>query len=116
MPSCVVDTTSGILQSLVDIAGPALHVDRALIYDVQFHADVAVALCEWLQPGRDVIPTKAVYGLRWFRQWALEGARAPLESSVDAMHPLLVLDGAHELLHHQNVDSAPALVSAPATA
>jgi PAS domain S-box-containing protein len=97
------DTTSGILQSLVDIAGPALHVDRALIYDIQFPAQLAVGLCEWLQPGRDIAPTKAVYPLQLFRAAALELALtgAPLDSSLAAVHPLLAQDGADVILHGQ---------------
>ena len=97
------DTTSGILQSLVDIAGPALNVDRALIYDVQFPGQVAVALSEWLHPDRNIAATKAVYPLRVFSHAALEIGRTgePLESSCDAPHPLLILDGSDELLHNQ---------------
>lgn len=97
------DTTSGILQSLVDIAGPVLRADRALIYDVQLGAELAVGLCEWLRPGSGIMPTRDVYPLRLFASAAehIAATREPLESSWDAVHPLLAKDGADELLHRQ---------------
>src|SRR5262249_12490804 len=97
------NTTSGILQSLVDIAGPVLRVDRALIYDIQLGPQLAVGLCDWLRPGIDLAPTRAVYPLNLFASAArrLASTHAPLESSRDAVHPLLAVDGADELLHQQ---------------
>ena len=97
------DTTSGVLQSLVDIAGPALHVDRALIYDVDFPAERAVKLSEWLHPGGDIVPTNAEYPLAFFASAAREMARtgAPIDSSRDAVHPLLAVDRTDELLHER---------------
>jgi PAS domain S-box-containing protein len=94
------DTASVVLQSLVDIAGPALRVDRALIFDVQFSSQLAVGLCEWLQPDRSIAPTKAAYDLRQFEAAAHEMRRTgALESSRDDVHPLLARNGAAELLH-----------------
>jgi PAS domain S-box-containing protein len=95
------DTTSGILQSLVDIAGPALRVDRALIYDVQLDSRLAIGLCEWLRPGGEVGPTRAVYPLDLFPSVAQHfvTAQTPIESSVDTVHPLLVMDRADKLVH-----------------
>jgi PAS domain S-box-containing protein len=97
------DTTSGVLQSLVDIAGPALQVDRALIYDVQFSSARAVKLSEWLRPGGHVVPANAEYPLAGFESAAREMARtgAPIESSRDSVHPLLAADGTNRLLHEQ---------------
>jgi PAS domain S-box-containing protein len=95
------DTASDVLQSLVDIAGPILQADRALIYDIQLTTQLAVGLCEWLEPGSGVAPTKATYPLGLFRTATLEVSRtgAPLESSRTAVHPLLAADGADALLH-----------------
>jgi two-component system CheB/CheR fusion protein len=97
------DNTPDVLQSLVDIAGPVLHADRALIYDIQLTTQLAVALCEWLRPGSDVAPTKAAYPLRLFETATIEICRtgAALESSRSAVHPLLAADGADALLHGQ---------------
>ena len=94
------ETPSAVLQSLVDIAGTALHVDRALIFDVQFETGLAVGLCEWLQPDPSITPTKAAYDLRLFEAAAQEmrDGRA-IESSRDNVHPLFVRDGVAELLH-----------------
>ena len=97
------DASSDVLQSLIDIAGPALRADRASIYDVQLSAQLAVGLCEWLRPGGDVSPTKATYPLELFGAAAAEIARTgnPLESSRSAVHPLLAAAGADQLLHDQ---------------
>jgi two-component system CheB/CheR fusion protein len=95
------DTTPGVLQALVDIAGPVLDADRALIYDVQFSSGLAVGLCEWLRP--TVGPTKATYRLDLFGAAAREMAQtgAAIESSRSAIHPTFVRDGSHVLLHEQ---------------
>jgi PAS domain S-box-containing protein len=95
------DTTSDVLQSLVDIAGPTLSADRALIYDIQLTAQLAVGLREWLRPGAGITPTKAAYPLRLFQTAATEISRtgAVLESSQGSIHPLLAADGADVLLH-----------------
>jgi PAS domain S-box-containing protein len=97
------DTTAGLLQSLVDIAGPVLRVDRALIYDVQLGPQLVVGLCEWLRPGADIASTRAAYPLRLFASAArhIASTHAPIESSRDAVHPLLAMDGADELLHQR---------------
>ena len=97
------DTTNDILQSLVDIAGPTLCADRALIYDVSYSRGTAIALCEWLDPASHVSATKNTYSLSLFATAARETARtgAPLESSRTNVHPHLAADGADELLHHQ---------------
>src|SRR5689334_19949674 len=68
------DTTNDILQSLVDIAGPTLCADRALIYDVSYARGTANALCEWLEPGGHVAPTKNTYPLSLFATAAREFA------------------------------------------
>jgi PAS domain S-box-containing protein len=97
------DTTNDILQSLVDIGGPTLCADRALIYDVSYSRGTAVALCEWLDPASHVAPTKNTYSLSMFSTAAREIARtgAPLESSRTDIHPYLAADGADQLLHGQ---------------
>jgi len=97
------DTTNDILQSLVDIAGPTLCADRALIYDVSYSRGSAIALCEWLEPASHIAPTKNTYSLSMFATAAREIARsgAPLESSRTDVHQFLAADGAHELLHNQ---------------
>jgi PAS domain S-box-containing protein len=97
------DTTNDILQSLVDIAGPTLCADRALIYDVSYSRGTATALCEWLEPGGSVSPTKSTYSLSLFATATREIAKsgAPLESSRTDVHPFLAADGADELLHNQ---------------
>jgi PAS domain S-box-containing protein len=95
------ESTAGVLQSLVDIAGPVLDADRALIYDVQLSTGRAIGLCEWLRS--DVLPTKDVYPLEIFGACAAEMARTgePIESSATAIHPLLNGTGADRLLHEE---------------
>ncbi|MQA89961.1 MAG: PAS domain S-box protein [Gemmatimonas sp.] len=93
------DSTPGALQDLVDIVGPAVDADRALIYDVRLSEHVAVGLCEWIQP--DVTPTNDTYPLHLFSSaaQAIVESGQPLESSRDSVHPLLIRDGADTLLH-----------------
>ncbi len=97
------DTAADVLQSLVDIAGPMLGADRALIYDVRYARGTAVALCDWLQPGSHVASGKTTYDLAEFATAAREMARSgePLESSRIDVHPHLAADGAGMLLHDQ---------------
>lgn len=95
------DTTSDVLQSLVDIAGPAVGADQALIYDVGYSRGTAIALCEWLRPGSGIDRTQAEYRLSLFATAAREmaGSESSLESSRDTVHPYLAADGADLLLH-----------------
>src|SRR5262249_48218800 len=95
------DGETGTLQSLVDIAGQALAVDRALIYWICFAEDTATRLAEWLSPTCPVTPSKAVYPLSLFRTTARELVRSGtwMESSRDQVHPWLQEDGAAALLH-----------------
>lgn len=97
------DTRTGVLQSLVDIAGPVLHVDRALIYDVQLDTQLAVGLCEWLDRTGVAKSTKASYPLALFRSALAEilATGAMLQSASSDVHPLLAADGADVLLHGQ---------------
>ncbi|HEY9227424.1 MAG TPA: ATP-binding protein, partial [Gemmatimonadaceae bacterium] len=97
------DTTTDVLQSLVDIAGPALRLDRALIYDVRLNDGCAVALCEWLNTDADVAPIKDTYPLDLFGTipWDIARDWAPFESSDHAVHPMVLRAGVEELLHGQ---------------
>jgi PAS domain S-box-containing protein len=97
------DCHSGILQSLLEIAGPALEVDRVLLFDVRLSSQVALRLCEWRHPARTLASTDGDYPLHLFSTAAreLERSGGPLESSHSAVHPLLVEDGADKLLHEE---------------
>ena len=96
------NATADVLQSLVDIAGPALHVDRALIVDVQMDTRQAAGFCEWLRPGSGVAPTKNAYDVRLLDAVADQMPRlGRLESSRDNVHPLLACNGADRVLHGQ---------------
>jgi PAS domain-containing protein len=96
-----VNTAGEILQSLVDIAGSTLGVDRAAIYDVRLSRGTAVALCEWV-PDATRVPTPTnSYSLSLFPTAARELARSGewLQSGRTAVHPVLSADGADTLLH-----------------
>ena len=94
------DSTSDVLQTLVDIAGPALRADRAHIYDVRLSERRAVRIAEWLRPDRDDPPTRPVYSLAPFGAAPAEFARgwSTWESSRDNVHPLFTKELA-DLLH-----------------
>jgi two-component system CheB/CheR fusion protein len=97
------NTASEILQSLVDIAGSTLGVDRAAIYDVRLSRGTAVALCEWVPGAPAVSIPKNTYALTTFPTAARELARSGewLQSGRTAVHPVLAADGADALLHGQ---------------
>jgi len=45
------DDTHKILQTMVEIVGSTIRVDRALIYDMNFDKHLVIGLCEWLRCG-----------------------------------------------------------------
>ena len=97
-------TRADVLQSLVDIAGPTLGADRALIYDVQLltrHRRRSLRVAAAGEPTSRADEHAIRCAL--FATAASEIARtgAPLESSRIAVHPLLAADGADALLHGQ---------------
>jgi signal transduction histidine kinase/CheY-like chemotaxis protein len=93
---------SVILDSLAQILGETLGVERSMIYDVSFTNDTADGLTEWLDPASPTVtPTKATYPLDVFRDSAnhLFATHASLESHADARNPVLVSDRSAKLLH-----------------
>jgi PAS domain S-box-containing protein len=97
------NTEGEILQSLVDIAGSTLGVDRAAIYDVGLSRGTAIALCEWVPDATRVPTPTSSYSLSLFPTAARELARSGewLQSGRAAVHPVLAADGADTLLHEQ---------------
>ncbi len=98
------DDCTGMLQRMVDIVGKTLNVDRCLIYDVDLAQDLAIGLCEWLNPeSPGVTPTVATYPLELFRDGAryLYETHRPLVSHDDDMTPHFLRDGSGEILHRQ---------------
>lgn len=95
--------TTRVLAGLARIAGETLHADRALIYDIRTDEQLAVALCEWLNPRVSVAPTLATYPLSIFADAEAEvyRTRRPLESQVDRPHVALSKDGSGVLLHER---------------
>jgi len=97
------ETTSEMLQSLVDIAGPVLRADRAHIYDVRYREGVAAPLVEWIGARSGAIARVGPYALADFGNRAEEFAQreAPIESSLDAVDDYLRSTGADRVLHGQ---------------
>ena len=95
------DEPSVVLEAMVRIAGTALQVDRALVYDIRFAEETAVGLAEWLsdQPPLPAA-TLGTYPLSVFGEAPRELAtrRGWLESSKQTPHPTLGR-GAVALLH-----------------
>lgn len=90
-----------ILDALARITGETLGVDRSLIFQVKLGEQLAVGLCEWLNPEVEVTPTKATYPLATFaggdafcrreRRW--------LESHAASPSPAFQSDGSAAILH-----------------
>ena len=98
------DDVTKILQTMVDIMGMTLKVDRSLIYDIDFTANVADGLCEWLNPALpELTPSIGKYPLDLFKVgcfW-LNEHKTWLESHFDNVNKNLVNDGSGNLLHNQ---------------
>ena len=96
------DDTYNILETMAEIVGSTLRVDRSKIYDIDFAKHLSIGLCEWLNPNtHDVTVTKDTYSLDLFidcctymnkyRQW--------LESHMDDYSPYVSHDGSGNILH-----------------
>ncbi|MCX5747030.1 MAG: response regulator [Proteobacteria bacterium] len=96
------DAPETILDSLAQIVGETLEVDRSLIYDISFVRDDAECLTEWLNPSRpEISSTRATYPLAAFRS-AVDLAFAThgvITSDASAPHPAMIADGSSEVLH-----------------
>lgn len=94
--------TQSILESMAEIIGSTLRLDRSLIYDIDFAKHQLIGLCEWLNPSSPVLtPTKAIYSLDVFLDASLhmKKARQWQESHVDDYNPHTKRDGSGNLLH-----------------
>jgi two-component system, sensor histidine kinase and response regulator len=96
------DDTRRILDGIVMQVGQALHVDRALIFEVDLTRRVCVGLCEWLNPEAvgvtsvlDIYPTNLFHGsvdmMMAHKTW--------IESHDDAINPVILSDGSAPILH-----------------
>jgi signal transduction histidine kinase len=93
-----------IRESMAEIIGETLAVDRALIYDIRFDDQVADGLCEWLNPAAQQIePTIASYPLSIFIGGAehVKETHETIQSHRDEPHPALLSDGSADILHRQ---------------
>jgi len=98
------DDSDAIFADTIRIVGQVLEADRALIYDISFDKQQAIALCEWLNPLHpDITPTRATYPLTAFIGGTthMQRTRQALASHSDAVNPHLVEDSSGEVLHHQ---------------
>ncbi|TGE38565.1 PAS domain S-box protein [Desulfosporosinus fructosivorans] len=91
-----------ILESMAEIIGSTLRLDRTLIYDIDFAKHQLIGLSEWLNPNSpDLTPTKAIYSLDVFGDASLhmKNTRQWQESHVDDYNPHAYRDGSGDLLH-----------------
>ncbi|MCX7193752.1 MAG: EAL domain-containing protein [Proteobacteria bacterium] len=98
------DDPDAIFEDTIQIVGEVLAADRALIYDISFDKQQAIALCEWLNPLHpDIASTKATYPLAAFigGTTKMQRTRQTLVSQADAINPHLLADGSGEILHQQ---------------
>jgi signal transduction histidine kinase/ActR/RegA family two-component response regulator len=92
-----------IRQAMAEIIGETLDVDRALIYDIRFDQQLAIGLCEWLNPAAEgITPTIDTYPRSVFSGGAehVRKTRRWMESHVDDVQPALQKDGSAEILHN----------------
>jgi len=97
------DDTYKILQTMVEIVGSTMRVDRALIYDMDLDKHQVIGLCEWLNPNTlDITFTKATFSLDVFIDACtyMKKDRHWMESHIDAYSPYVSRDGSGELLHN----------------
>lgn len=98
------DETQVILESMTQIIGQTLCLDRTLINSVNFSSNIAIGLCEWDNPNDSTVyPTKSNWNLDMFNN-SMEYVREKmtwLESHIDDLNPLLVEDNVTDLLHHR---------------
>ncbi len=95
------DTTT-IFESMAEIIGTTLQLDRCLIYDIDFTKHQLIGLCEWLNPNTSgLIPSKATYSLDVFIDASLHMKKSHQwqESHADAYNPHANRDGSGDLLH-----------------
>lgn len=93
-----------ILESSIQIIGETLSADRALIYNVNFNNNLAMGLCEWIDPNKpDVQSTKANYPLNYFNSSAIYILKTKklITSYADEINPNFYTDGSADLLHKQ---------------
>lgn len=91
-----------MLNSMVEIMGETLDVDRALIYKVDFKENTVDGLTEWLNPNSSGLEsTKRTYSLDMFLRGAMYmwKNKKPLISHYNEVNPELVQDGSSEALH-----------------
>jgi len=96
------EDTTNILQSMAEIIGSTLRLDRSFIYEVDFAGHQAIGQSAWSNPNiPNLIATKNKYSLDLFidgftymknyRQW--------LESHIDDYGPCFTRDGSGDLVH-----------------
>jgi PAS domain S-box-containing protein len=91
-----------LLGGIVGHVGRALGVDRALIFDVDLSRQMAIGLCEWLNP--EAVGASSVldnYPLDLFKRCVdhIVTHRSWLESHEDAVFSLMEQDACSTLLH-----------------
>ena len=94
--------TPTIFESMAEIIGSTLLLDRSLIYDIDFAKHQLIGLCEWLNPSAPaLIPTKAIYSLDVFLDASLHMKKTHQwqESHADDYNPHTYRDGSGDLLH-----------------
>lgn len=92
-----------VLEAMVRIAGTALRVDRALVYDIRLDEGKAIGRAEWLAPQTpEIAPTIGTYPLELFggAPGAVWSSRTWLTSHAAAVDPRLG-PAAATLLHEQ---------------
>lgn len=103
------DDTQTILQTMAQIIGSTLDVDRSLIYDMDFPKHQVIGLCEWLNPKTpNVTSSIGTYSRDAFKNGTdyMMETHHWLESHVDEMNPITQSDGSGELLHkHMHIKS-----------
>lgn len=95
------DDTHNILQTMTEIIGSTMNLDRAFIYDIDFVKHQVIGLCEWLNPNSpNAVSTLGTFSLDYFKNASsyIMKHRKWIESHIDNYSPY-AFDGSGDLLH-----------------
>ncbi|WP_205623420.1 PAS domain S-box protein [Desulfosporosinus sp. HMP52] len=95
------DDTNNILQTMTEIIGSTMCVDRAFIYDIDFVKHLGIGLHEWLNPNTpNAVTTLGTFSLDYFKNASsyMIKHRKWIESHIDNYSPY-AFDGSGDLLH-----------------
>lgn len=93
-----------IFESISQILGETLLVDRCLIYEINLQNQKLYGLSEWLNPDySDIMPTKGIYPIEVFKSGVnyLLKYKTFITTQYDNINPIFLEDNSYKILHEQ---------------